>query len=306
MKLISTLIPAIILLAVLLVTSSAHFIWRRYNRNKKKRSPFTDNFLRSPGQSLLEQLNVINGEISLNFLYVVTIPILFYATHISQSYFGGTDETQSRILATLITGILFSAFFIFKLVKMLNLKKIIQLGYEGEVETGQRLNEMMLEGIHVYHDFPANGFNIDHIVVGVHGVFAVETKARSKPTTNDRTADARVTYDGKSLNFPSWTDTKTIDQARRQAAWLSKWCSSAVGEKVSVQPIVSLPGWFVKRTTPTDGMFVINPKAFQSIIKPRTGHTLDESMIKRIVHQFDQKCRDVAPKEEEIKTLNKI
>ena len=54
----------------------------------------------------------------------------------------------------------------------------------------------MLQGFHVYHDFPAEGFNIDHIVVGAKGVFAVETKTRSKRTTANRREDATVEYDG--------------------------------------------------------------------------------------------------------------
>jgi len=35
----------------------------------------------------------------------------------------------------------------------------------------------MLDGYHVYHDFPAERFNIDHVVVGPAGAFAIETKA---------------------------------------------------------------------------------------------------------------------------------
>ena len=86
----------------------------------------------------------------------------------------------------------------------------------------------MLDGYRVYHDFPGDKFNIDHIVVGPPGVFAVETKARSKPTSQDRKADAKVKYDGKCLRFPNATDVEFLEQAKRQAEWLSKWLRSAV------------------------------------------------------------------------------
>ena len=81
----------------------------------------------------------------------------------------------------------------------------------------------MLEGNHVYHDFPADKFNIDHIVVGRSGIFAVETKARSKPTSKNRNEDATVEYNGKMLMFPNGDDYKIIEQAERQTSWLSKW-----------------------------------------------------------------------------------
>jgi hypothetical protein len=169
------------------------------------------------------------------------------------------------------------------------------LGYEGEIAVGQELNQLMRDGYYVHHDFPAGKFNIDHIVVGTSGVFAVETKARSKPTSKDRKADAKVKYDGKCLRFPKGTDVESLDQARRQAEWLSKWLRSAVGEAVKVRPVLALPGWFVERVA-SGGIRVINPKNFRSIAKTKGGINLSDQMISRIVYQLERKCRDVEPK----------
>ena len=57
----------------------------------------------------------------------------------------------------------------------------------------------------------------------------------------------------------------------------------------------ALPGWFVERVA-SDGIPVINPKQFRSITKPVAGNILSGSMISRIVHQLEQKCRNVEPK----------
>ncbi len=161
--------------------------------------------------------------------------------------------------------------------------------------TGQELNQMMLQGYHVYHDFVADKFNIDHIVVGPAGVFAVETKAKSKPTSDDRSADAKVTYDGRCLHFPQWKEGKPIEQAINQAVWLERWLASATGEKTAVRPVLALPGWFITRTS-SKGIPVINPKQFLSIAKPVNGNLLDDRRIKSIVHQIDQRCRNIESK----------
>lgn len=178
------------------------------------------------------------------------------------------------------------------MVRLLNLRRITRLGYEGEVATGQELNRLMLQGYHVYHDFVADKFNIDHIVVGQAGVFAVETKARAKPTSNNRKKDAHLTYDGRCLHFPQWKEYHPLEQARNQAEWLARWLSSATGEKTPVRPVLALPGWFVTRTS-SEGIPVINPKQFLSIAKPVNGNSQDERRIKSIVHQIDQRCRDI-------------
>lgn len=155
-------------------------------------------------------------------------------------------------------------------------------------------HQLLRDGYYVYHDFFADKFNIDHIVVGKKGVFAIETKAKSKPNTDERQKDATVEYNGRALLFPKWTDTETIVQAERQASWLSKWLGSAVGEPLAVKAVAALPGWFVKRTS-SDGIPVVNPKQFTSLFKNIRQRDLSEEKIKRIVHQLEQKCRDVEP-----------
>lgn len=115
---------------------------------------------------------------------------------------------------------------------MLNRRRKFRLGYEGELAVGQELNQLLREGYEVYHDFPADKFNIDHIIIGPAGVYAVETKTRQKPTTGSGQSDAKVVYDGQKLKFPDWVETKPLAQVRRQAQWLSKWLSSAVGNSI--------------------------------------------------------------------------
>jgi hypothetical protein len=196
------------------------------------------------------------------------------------------------LLGAFLLGLI--VYSLYKLTGLLSQRRVMRLGYDGEVAVGQELNQLLRDGYYVYHDFFADKFNIDHIVVGKKGVFAVETKARSKPNSERRNEDATVEYNGRVLHFPKWTDTETIDQAERQSSWLSKWLGSAIGEPVAVRGIVALPGWFVKRTA-ADGIPVVNPKQFILLFKHIQPRQLPEETIKRIVHQLEQKCRDVEP-----------
>jgi hypothetical protein len=237
----------------------------------------------------------LNDGVTENLVLIITTPILLYSIYISSLLFGNSKNSIWSLIGCIIIGIGFIAYYLFKLIKLMNLRQSYRLGYEGEIAVGQELNQLMRDGYYVYHDFPADKFNIDHIIVGASGIFAVETKARSKPTSKDRKADAKVKYDGKFLRFPNGTDIESLEQARRQAEWLSKWLQSAVGEPVRVRPVVALPGWFVERVA-SGGIRVINPKNFRSIAKPKDGNILSEKMISRVVHQLEQKCRDVAPK----------
>jgi hypothetical protein len=198
------------------------YLLRKFRRIKGRRSPFTDNFLRSPGESLNRKITEINDRLTENLVLLITMPILLYATYISSLYFANLKFSASTFTIYIIAGIGFIAYCLFKLIKLLELRRSYRLGYEGEIAVGQELNQLVRDGYYVYHDFPAGKFNIDHIVIGSSGVFAVETKARSKPTSTDRKADAKVKYDGRSLRFPNGTDVESLEQAKRQAEWLSK------------------------------------------------------------------------------------
>jgi hypothetical protein len=287
-------IPIILLFSIFSLVWVFLFFFRKYYRNKNLRLPFTQNLLRSPGQSLFKKIDFLNQEIHIYTVYLFINPILIYASYISHLYFYKKAPSWLGLvlLGTFTFGLI--VYSIYKLTGLLSQRRMMRLGYDGEVAVGQELNQLLRDGYYVYHDFFADKFNIDHIVVGKKGVFAIETKAKSKPNTHDRQKDATVEYNGRALLFPKWTDTETIVQAERQASWLSKWLGSAVGEPLAVKAVVALPGWFVNRTS-SDGILVVNPKQFTSLFKNIRQRDLSEEKIKRIVHQLEQKCRDVEP-----------
>ena len=294
MKIPSVLLPGFLLAGLTLLYLAIIYLYRASYKSKKRRAPFTDNLLRSPGHSLLMKLDDLNEEILFGFCALFLTPLFFYSGFVTLLYIEGRKLNPADVILWTIVCLGFITYFLTKSIKYLKERRFIRMGYEGEVVVGQELNRLMLEGHHIYHDFPADKFNIDHIVVGKFGIFAVETKARTKPTTSNRNNDAIVEYNGKLLAFPHGDDFKTIDQAKMQASWLSNWIGKAIGEQVAARAIVALPGWFVKRTS-ADGITVVNPKQLPSLFKHIKPRPLTDAMITRIVHQLDQKCRDVEP-----------
>ena len=265
------------------------FFYRWYQARKNKRAPFTDKFLRSPGQSLNEQIQSVSEEITINYNYVTILP-LFILTPVFIFHF--------NFIYFIAIMVLFELFSFRKLWKYLNERRRLRLGYDGEVAVGQELNLLMLEGYHVFHDLVTDKlhkFNIDHIIVGSSGVYAVETKTRSKSRIKKKNESATVIYDGNALNFPHYSDTASLKQARLNALTLQKWLTSAVGERVEVEAILTIPGWFVERKAPPRGVNVLNPKQIKTFLKSKKEMPLSDTLVQRIVHQLDQRCRDVEP-----------
>jgi len=287
-------IPALITFVAFAVLYIAITILKKYHSLKRRRAPFTDNFLRSPGESLRLEIEKLNDDITLDLMTLLMGPLIFYSIFITLRNFGKISNSGFTEMVVGVLGLLLFAYFLFKVIRLMNTRRHYRLGYDAEIAVAQELNRLMLSGYHVYHDVPGKGFNIDHVVVGQAGVFAVETKGRLKPTTSNRASDARVVYDGKKLQFPNWVETNPLEQVKRQVKWLSNWLSSAVGHPVNVRPVLAIPGWFIERTA-SGGIPVVNPKLFKSILKPFGGSSLDKARINRIVHQLEQRCRNVHP-----------
>jgi hypothetical protein len=152
----------------------------------------------------------------------------------------------------------------------------------------------MRQGAFVYHDFPGENFNIDHVVVSTSGVFAIETKGYTKQTKLKGREAALVTYNGQTLAFPTWTTDKPIEQAQRQAKWLAAWASSAIGDSVSVVAVLALPGWFVQRNG-RGTVLVFSGGELSGLLRSRPGQSLSLQDVQRIVHQVEQRCRTVVP-----------
>lgn len=118
-------------------------------------------------------------------------------------------------------------------------------GLLAERVTGMQLNRLQAQGCIVMHDLPAEGFNIDHVVIAPRGVYAVETKSFRKPKATEEGDTYAVMFDGQRLRFPDFVEVEAVGQAQRQAQWLSRTLKEALGRDVRVIPALALPGWRV-------------------------------------------------------------
>lgn len=287
---LTSLIPIFVALACLFIPAG-FVVWARNRQRQRKRSPISRQLLRSPGESLRKELDDRMWDVMGYLMGLMLIPLALYSTHMTQAYIDGRPPGLPIILVAV--GLLAFLFLFYRTYSTMRKVWQLRLGYDAELAMGQELDQLMRKGAAVFHDFPAEGFNIDHVLVAHNGVFAIETKGRSKPNRDRGAEDAKVTFDGKVLSFPGWVETKPLDQARIQAQWLSKWLTSAAGEKVAVKGVVTLPGWFVDRKGRGD-VLVISGREALSLLNVKQ-EPMPDSLVKRIEHQLEQRFRDVEP-----------
>lgn len=168
----------------------------------------------------------------------------------------------------------------------------IKLGLRGEQAVAEALNEAAGFGFRSFHDLPAEEtWNIDHVAVGTCGIFLIETKAYRRRGRKTTQAAHEVIYNGEFLQFPMFKTNKPIEQAKRNAKWLSNYLRNKTGEPVKIIPLVVLPGWFVK--IPQKGNFdvnVVNANYLPGFLE-RQNEKIEPSQVRRIITALDEKCR---------------
>ncbi|HBG18245.1 MAG TPA: hypothetical protein DDY32_02945 [Desulfobulbaceae bacterium] len=262
-----------------------YFKWKTRDR----KSPLNIDLLRGPGHSLEEKVSELTIDIIGGVFMIPIASLALYSSVISDDYFFGRKPGTIVIMIFLIAGVGIVLYLLQNIYKQIKLRNVLRLGCECEQAVGQDLNELLRYGFNVYHDFPAGDFNIDHIAIGPTGVFAIETKGRAKQLKAEK-ENWKVSFDGETLHFPTWSEREPIAQAKRQAKWLSKWLESATGSPQQVFPVLAIPGWFIERTKPSD-LRIYPGKNSTFLAKGQA--TLSKERIQALSHQVEAKCRDI-------------
>lgn len=291
--------PLSILLAAFapMVCLIAAIILDRERRKKIEKPPQSDKLLRPPGYSLSIRLDENADKLLDDMLVSCGLSAI---AGISAWFFGILVFNHAPFLWIAVCTLVLTLFLVasglsaIRAFRRYQAGRNIRLGLRGEQAVAEALNEAADSGFRSFHDLQTDKVgNIDHVAVGTRGVFLIETKARRKRGGNNGQAAHEVIFDGEALQFPQGRDAGAIEQAKRNAAWLSDYLRNETGEPVEVFPLVVLPGWFVKIAA--KGNFrvnVINANYLPGYLS-RQGEKIQSAQARRIINALDKKCRDV-------------
>jgi len=262
-------------------------------KDRKKRLPFTQKILRPPGESLRLRLLKLDEQMSERLV------ALFLAAYSPLLMMGlialkGVRPSAGIWLTLIVIALVASVCCAFRLWEVINLRRRTRLGFEGERHVGEALNRLMLGGYRVFHDFlisdkPSLIRNIDHIVIGANGVYAVETKTRRKIKGEN---GAKVTVLDNALQYPWGIDYSDLAQAQKDATWLADWLSKMSERPVNVVSILVLPGWFIDRRK-KPAVIVMSGSEIATNIPKLNGTVTSESEVRRLAAIVEDRNRSI-------------
>lgn len=243
--------------------------------NRALRSPLKDPPIRNPGQSIQDEMDRVWEDEFMDHMVLIAFALMVFMAALIQYFIRMPPEQFLLVSGVLV--VLFSSYAVPKMIQARTKLKRLKLGRDGERAVAECLDLLRDDGYRVLHDIVADGFNIDHVLIGPQGVFTVETKTLSKPERRD----ARVHFDGQEVLVNGHApDSDPVVQAKAQASWLRQMLEASTGKRFTVRGIVAYPGWFIERSggAARSAVWVLEPKAIQAFVRNEPTWMKDEDI----------------------------
>jgi hypothetical protein len=118
---------------------------------------------------------------------------------------------------------------------------------------------MRAKGFVPIHDLPGEGFNVDHVVVGPAGIYAIETKTRAGRGTIDYRAANELIFGGRI------SDSRPLWQARSSAYAVHTDLKEHLRENYWVKPLLVFVGhWRIQRQAGDFDVDVVTAERLES------------------------------------------
>jgi Nuclease-related domain len=223
------------------------------------KSPLKIKPLRLPGESVDDEIVHLRENALTDYLFVAGGVFLLMV----MEWFGYLTHSERHPWALSILAVATFAYVGPRLWRLKKRVKDLRLGRDGEQIVAEQLECLREQGAHILHDVPGDGFNLDHVVISTRGIYAVETKTRTKPSPK-----ARVVVEGDSLTVAGYApDRDPISQAAAAARWLETRLYETTGKRFFVRGVVVFPGWFVEQRGQRGEVWVLEPKALPAFIE---------------------------------------
>ena len=291
---------------------SAYAWWKhRHKVARNERPPQPTKILRPAGYSLSCRIDDLSERLNLAIIESVTagatLGLLLAGIYpfIEGLILRRFTFTQLRaepgfyyvysLLILTVSAIAWMTAAIVKAIQRKNEMRNCRFGLRGEQAIAEELacKELLVAGYITFHDIPGDGaWNIDHVVIGPGGIYVLETKtrARRKPTRDQNDQD--VYFDGKVLQFPWCYDFKAVRQVERNAEWVRRFVAGFGPKDILVQPIIMVPGWFVK----SQGRYPVMAMPANYLVKScllAAKRQYSPEQLQPLIRRFDERCRDL-------------
>jgi Nuclease-related domain len=252
------------------------------HEEKETSSPFRGSASSAAGTSVREGRERLFDDKVMGYFFAVLVT---WVLAIWQWFYWWTGSKPSPGFATVLASIV-TVYCAYRIWRIRPEFRNLNLGEKGERRVSEVLRTLRHRDYVTFDDLLLEGVNVDHVVVGPGGVFAVETKAFWI------FGNASAEIDGSGMvqlgGNPAFKDP--LKQARASAAMVSAELKRWMHREMWVNPVVVLPGWRIAPPKVETDVVLLNEETIPEFFKTRP-EKLNTSEIRDICSHLDRSAR---------------
>ncbi len=252
------------------------------SKKRKYRPPVEGSLRRLAGQSVRDERDkLLNDQLTDYLLAAIGVWVLA-----GWEWFRRWNP--SPIAPEILTGIalLVTAYCAFRIFRLRKEIRNLNQAEKGERRVSELLTQLRRKRYVAFDDVLVDQSNIDHVLVGPGGIFAIETKAYSVFGNGCVGVDESGVL--RFSNKPALKDP--LRQAARSAANVAKLLKERVRKDFDVAPVLIFPGWTLKGAKAETGVVVLNDAMISDFFESRPT-VLSDDQITNICSHLDQIAR---------------
>jgi hypothetical protein len=251
-------------------------------KKKKYRSPVEGPLRRLPGQSVRDERDkLLNDQLTEYLLAGIGFCFLAAWEWLRHWIVLPFSAEVMTVFALGMTG--YCTFRIFRLRKEI---RNLNQAEKGERRISELLTQLRHKRYIVFDDLLGTDSNIDHVLVGPGGIFAIETKTYSVFGNGCVRVDEHGVL--RLSNKP--TIKSPLRQAAASAVSVAKILQDRMRRDFDVTPVLIFPGWTLKGAKAETGVVVLNDGMITEFFGSRPT-VLSDDQITNICSHLDQTAR---------------
>jgi hypothetical protein len=191
-------------------------------------------------QRFRDELERLGREQSLFLIAGLVFSVIFAITYLFPPQGMFEDLPQWQLILVLVLCGAAVVYTVYRLLRIVIAKRRLVFVRDANMATGHALQKLNANQNRVFHDVRCAAGIIDNVVVGRHGIYAINVVAR-KPGK-----DSTVSLRGDKLTFAPANVSMTVGRSGTKSGELAKEIGKLLKHKVRVRTVIVVPGWEVE------------------------------------------------------------
>jgi hypothetical protein len=214
---------------------------------------FPASIMREPAQRFRDKMDRLTRR-----LQIYLTSALVFVVILAVSYFLEPGEILStlptwQVAIFLALSAIFSLYAVYRFINVLLARRRTEFLRDANIAAGHGLQKLTANRNRIFHDVPCGAGIIDNVIVGSHGIYAVNIVARRARKDN------KVRLTGDTLVFAPGKYSLSLARFAQRAEQLAQELRKALKHDVRVRSVVVVPGWEVDSQS-SDEHLIVNER----------------------------------------------